>query len=59
MAIFASIWIPVGPEFDVPEVKNRSVGPSDSSPVQMGVDLMFDLEGRCSIQLSYGRTKLI
>jgi len=44
----------VSPNFELSKVKIVSVGPCESSPVQLGPNSVFNLEGRCSIQLSYG-----
>src|SRR5436190_7001402 len=59
MLIFGSTWLLLSPEFGVLEMRIALVGPCGSSPVQLGANSEFDLEGRCSIQLSYGRNLII
>src|SRR6266568_6785330 len=53
--IFGSIWVPMSPKIEVLKMKNTSAGPRESTPVHLGANCEFNLEGTCSIQLSHGR----
>lgn len=55
MPILGSIWVPISLKFEMRNVEKLSVGPRDSSSVHLRAKMVFELEGRCSIHLSYGR----
>ena len=59
MPVFGSFSVQIGPEVISEKVEQRPVSIDDSSCVHLGVKLIYHLEGRCSIQLSYGRNQLI
>jgi len=59
MPVFGSFSVRIGPKTKKSKVESRPVSIDDSSCVHLGAKLIYHLEGRCSIQLSYGRNQLV
>ena len=58
MPVFGPSSVQMSSPAETLKVHIRPVSIEDSTCVQLGADSGFDLEGRCSIQLSYGRNLL-
>ena len=56
MPVFGSFSVQISPKTEKSKVEIRPVSIDDSSCVHLGQQVVDHLEGRCSIQLSYGRS---